>query len=158
MLKKAILAFFNPPNLAHIRIRLRQINRLRDRFASGAFLTRINRLFFNSLLKARTTSLNIMRDRQAHRAMSDEKTAEPAHKTRSPLDRRTGIERRSDVERRVVDAGPPAGVERRFPRPRRQAERRSGLDRRQARKHLQAEILRLSPLPALRRILKRLAG
>jgi len=50
MLKKVIRTFFNAPDPAHVRVRLRQINRFRDRFAGGASMPRSSRLFFNSLL------------------------------------------------------------------------------------------------------------
>ncbi len=51
MLKKVILAFFNAPNPAQVRVRLRQIKGLHARFAGGASLSRFGGLFFNSLLK-----------------------------------------------------------------------------------------------------------
>ena len=51
MLKKVILTFFNAPTPAQVRVRLRQVRRLRARFAGGASLPRFGSLFFNSLLK-----------------------------------------------------------------------------------------------------------
>jgi len=51
MSKKVIRTFFDAPDPAHVRARLRHIDRCRDRSSGGASMPRVSRLFFNSLLK-----------------------------------------------------------------------------------------------------------